>query len=606
MPSPRDEPSDPKDLQKFTRLRSSGIKKTEPLKSSFLFGNEAVVNDVFAEFDQLEADEKETKQQIEKKKQEEEIAKREAEKEAERMKAQWTKAQTGADKRKAQDFLESRAVQDQLDKLAKESEEKMRQFELKQKQREQEDWKAMENNIQSWAKESGVEEDTMLREQRRKEEEKKKEDMRRKEEEKKKEEERIKQEFLKEELRIKEENKRKEEEKKKEEIRLKEEARLKEENRIKEEARKKEEEKKREEARLKEEARKREEEAKKKQEEEARKKEAEAKKKEEDARLKEEKEKQEAEEEKLRSQQSKQEEEEEEEPTEERDEHVTSDSGDVWDKAPRVKSQKLTHLTLGRSKGKLAQRKRQPTRRRLGEDGKREGMSFKNLKDPMELASKTVVPETTETPSSSEEKKPISAAPQPSPARKGVALPGMGMGMGGFNPADIKSQLRKSEGAQLKQQVKQSLSQNVNGQLLSGSPTFVSGAPLKQAAPPMRGPPPGRGFALPGMEGGRPALKSTSGPKSDANQTASDALLKWCQDSTKGFEGVNVTNFTTSWRDGLAFCAILSRYRPRMIDSNHSRKRMLVKTSNWLLMDSLNSESHHFWIRKMWIFQFQR
>uniref|UniRef100_A0A673CKR7 F-actin monooxygenase n=1 Tax=Sphaeramia orbicularis TaxID=375764 RepID=A0A673CKR7_9TELE len=52
-------------------------------------------------------------------------------------------------------------------------------------------------------------------------------------------------------------------------------------------------------------------------------------------------------------------------------------------------------------------------------------------------------------------------------------------------------------------------------------------------------------------------------------------LLTWCQKQTEGYKNVTITDLTSSWLSGIAFCALIHRFKPQLID-----------------FDSLNEEDH--------------
>ncbi|XP_035534989.1 cytospin-B-like isoform X1 [Morone saxatilis] len=96
-----------------------------------------------------------------------------------------------------------------------------------------------------------------------------------------------------------------------------------------------------------------------------------------------------------------------------------------------------------------------------------------------------------------------------------------------------------------------------------------------------------------------------------------NSLLRWCQSRTQGYKNIEITNFSSSWEDGLAFCAVYHTYLPTHVPydtlnpadkvkllmlllsfslcngHNESRERLLTKDMNYVVSKVIKLGSIH-------------
>lgn len=105
-----------------------------------------------------------------------------------------------------------------------------------------------------------------------------------------------------------------------------------------------------------------------------------------------------------------------------------------------------------------------------------------------------------------------------------------------------------------------STSLSVHGSRLTRQASLPSLNEKKVSAPP----PTGKQSSAPGGPSGGGLRRSTVVARSPSS--AKEVILSWVQERTNTYPNINVTNFSTSWNDGMAFCALIHYYYPEAFD----------------------------------------
>ncbi|XP_052397315.1 F-actin-monooxygenase mical1 [Carassius gibelio] len=84
----------------------------------------------------------------------------------------------------------------------------------------------------------------------------------------------------------------------------------------------------------------------------------------------------------------------------------------------------------------------------------------------------------------------------------------------------------------------------------------------------------------------KPILKVK--PKKDSIRRLED-LLSWCQKNTAGYKHVKVKDLSESWRSGMALCALIHNFRPKLIDLSSLDEHNVIR-NNKLAFDLMERE----------------
>ncbi|XP_028624878.1 F-actin-monooxygenase MICAL1 [Grammomys surdaster] len=71
--------------------------------------------------------------------------------------------------------------------------------------------------------------------------------------------------------------------------------------------------------------------------------------------------------------------------------------------------------------------------------------------------------------------------------------------------------------------------------------------------------------------------------KTTTGSAGTEELLHWCQEQTAGFPGVHVTDFSSSWADGLALCALVHRLQPGLLEPSELQGMGALEATAWAL-----------------------